>query len=115
MATSDNPLHRRFCRTLLALHGLTWLASLAMPDVSRSVKMWRMFLPIYMKCKWTKLKYQKTNGYSWKVLQGTLSMTPKLRLIWSAGRTQLQPSSRRLMLRGKGGTNGRERKCMQCC
>ena len=43
------------------------LVSKVLPDVARTCRMWRQFLPIYMRCKWTAWRYQESRGWPPKV------------------------------------------------
>ncbi|BDA51611.1 Protein ACTIVITY OF BC1 COMPLEX KINASE 8, chloroplastic [Coccomyxa sp. Obi] len=50
-----------------AIIGVALLKSLAvwlMPDVARTVRMWRRFLPIYLRYRWTTWRYQEGRDYS---------------------------------------------------
>ena len=40
-----------------------------LPDVARTCRMWRQFLPIYVRCKWTAWRYQESRGFSAEVWQ----------------------------------------------
>lgn len=50
-----------------AIIGAALMKSLAvwlMPDVARTVRMWRRFLPIYLRYRWTTWRYQEARGYT---------------------------------------------------
>ena len=47
------------------------LAAKLLPDGARTVRMWRQFLPIYVRCKWTAWRYQEAKGCPAQVCAGT--------------------------------------------
>lgn len=50
-----------------AIIGAALMKSLAvwlLPDVARTVRMWRRFLPIYLRYRWTTWRYQEARGYT---------------------------------------------------
>lgn len=49
------------------------LAGWLLPDVVRTLRMWRRFLPIYVRCKWTAWRYQESKGHSAQVLTSILT------------------------------------------
>lgn len=44
------------------------LVSRLLPDVARTCRMWRQFLPIYLRCKWTAFRNQESKGFTAQVL-----------------------------------------------
>ncbi|CAL5224036.1 g6658 [Coccomyxa viridis] len=40
-----------------------------MPDAARTCRMWRQFLPIYLRCKWTAWRYQESRGCPSEVVE----------------------------------------------
>ena len=48
------------------------LAAKLLPDVARTVRMWRQFLPIYVRCKWTAWRYQEAKGCPAQVCTSSL-------------------------------------------
>ncbi|CAL8465766.1 g5302 [Coccomyxa elongata] len=56
-----------------AIIGAALIKSLAvwlMPDVARTVHMWRRFLPIYLRYRWTTWRYQEARGYTAQEMEG---------------------------------------------
>ncbi len=45
-----------------------------LPDVARTCRMWRQFLPIYLRCKWTAWRYQESRGCSPEVCTMSLGV-----------------------------------------
>jgi hypothetical protein len=48
------------------------LAAKLLPDGARTVRMWRQFLPIYVRCKWTAWRYQEAKGCPAQVCTSSL-------------------------------------------
>ena len=50
--------------TVLVLGIAKALAARLLPDATRTVRMWRMFLPIWARCKWLKWRCREDRGYT---------------------------------------------------
>jgi hypothetical protein len=44
------------------------VVSRLLPDLARTLRMWRQFMPIYVRCRWTGWRYQEAKGYSSQVI-----------------------------------------------
>ena len=59
------------------------LAGWLLPDVARTLRMWRLFLPIYARCKWTAWRYQESKGHSAQVHTSSLTSYSALTARWT--------------------------------
>ena len=59
------------------------LAGWLLPDVTRTLRMWRQFLPIYVRCKWTAWRYQESKGHSARVHTSSLTSHSALIARWT--------------------------------
>ena len=57
----------KYSGVVLGVSILKSLAGWLAPDLARTVRMWRQFLPIYFRCRWTKWRYQEARGYTVEV------------------------------------------------
>ena len=55
---------RRHSGAVLAVAVAKALLEKLLPDAARTVRMWRMFLPIWARCRWTKWRAQEAKGCS---------------------------------------------------
>ena len=58
------PALHRYSSTVLALGMLKALAARYLPEATRTVRMWRMFLPIWARCKWLKWRCREDRGFT---------------------------------------------------
>ena len=66
---------RRYSSIIGGLTVAKHLAARLLPDGARTVRMWRQFLPIYVRCKWTAWRYQEAKGHSAQVCASCLCDT----------------------------------------
>ncbi len=67
---------------------IAWLA----PDLARTVRMWRQFLPIYLRCRWTKWRYQEARGYTVRVSHPSVVMRNPLHTSYCSSVAVAEPS-----------------------
>jgi hypothetical protein len=67
----------KYSGVILGVSILKSLAGWLAPDLARTVRMWRQFLPIYFRCRWTKWRYQEARGYTVEVSHLLLTVMTK--------------------------------------
>ncbi len=61
---------KRYGNAIIGVTLIKCLAAWVMPDVARTVRMWRRFLPIYLRYRWTTWRYQESRGYTAQASSG---------------------------------------------
>jgi len=57
----------RYSNMILGALVLKSVMERLLPDVARTLRMWRQFMPIYIRYRWTGWRYQTAKGYSMQV------------------------------------------------
>jgi hypothetical protein len=55
---------QRYSGPVLGLSIAKALLARLLPDATRTVRMWRMFLPIWVRCRWLKWRVREERGYT---------------------------------------------------
>lgn len=62
----------RYSGVILGALVLKYVIERLLPDVARTLRMWRQFMPIYIRYRWTSWRYQTAKGYSMQARTGRL-------------------------------------------
>eukprot|EP00884_Botryococcus_braunii_P006323 jgi/Botrbrau1/15692/Bobra.4_1s0069.1 len=54
----------RACRSVLIAEAAGRLTAFVSPDIARTYRMWRQFLPMWLRYRWTYWRYQECHGYT---------------------------------------------------